>query len=112
MRDRLSHRQRRMLAIALVSSGASGGRSSPIRTPGRDVFPPNRTAVLLSGDSEQIDQDAAIVEALSEQYAAPDRNGPAAPHDEDTTSPRTKRNRLRTRKSPRTKTNHLPPEDE
>jgi hypothetical protein len=47
-----------------------------------------RTAVLLSEDSEQIDQDGTLIlEALYEQYAAPDRNGPAAAHDEEHDEP-------------------------
>ena len=46
------------------------------------------TEVLLSEDSEQIDQDgSSILEALYEQYAATDQDGQAAAHDDEQEEP-------------------------
>lgn len=72
--------------------------------------------MLLSEDSEQIDQDGTSGLRLSWRHSTSSTRRQTGTDQQrhttkNTTSPRTKPNRLRTRKSPRTKTNHLPPED-
>ena len=53
------------------------------------------TEVILSEESEQIDQDgSSILEALYEQYAATDQNGQTAAHDAEQEEPQDEEEQL------------------